>query len=105
MDNGLLSVLGTLIGAGNIFEDKEIYSWTALFIVLDWTQCHISGVTVAVHVRDTEAQGLSSWASCCINVHIYRGGRTTTLESISSLSNTCHFPRQITSSRPLRTDI
>lgn len=46
MDNGLLSVLGTLLGAGNIFEDKGIYSWTALFIVFDWTQCHISEVMV-----------------------------------------------------------
>jgi len=34
-------------------EDKDIYSWTALFSVIDWTQCQVSNITVVVHVCNT----------------------------------------------------
>lgn len=53
MDDGLSFEPSTSIGADNILEDKDIYSWTALFSVADWTQCQVSNITVVVHVCNT----------------------------------------------------
>ena len=108
MDNGLLSGLSKLIEAGNVFEDKEIYSWTALFIVLDWTQCHISDTRVAVHVCSTTGPSFAVLFPVllqCTRLANILLGENYTLESISSSSNTRQISQQITSGRPLCTGI